>query len=349
MIRARLLLLPFSVWYWLGVVVRNLFFDIGILKIENVGVPVISIGNISTGGVGKTPFVEMLIGRLIANYRLSVVSRGYGRKSTGTVVVGDGHGSFASAESSGDEPIQLARKFPELIVVADEKRVSGAFKAIELGAKLILLDDGFQHRYLHRDLNIVLMTVEEILNGDFLLPAGNRREPISSLERADLIVISRCKDLIEYESVCTLGRMKKYIPAGMSTVGLQTKIKLFRQAWSSETVGIKKFAGKKVIAFSGIGNPKSFEDILTKADVAVAKHIVFADHHWYSEQDIDSVVQAEKEFGADFIVTTEKDAARLKEPYGKFLKSEFVYVAEIQQEVIAGDNVLNAAIQKFVN
>jgi tetraacyldisaccharide 4'-kinase len=347
--RARLLLLPFSILYWLGVVVRNWFFDIGIFKIEKVGIPVISIGNLSTGGVGKTPFVEMLIERLIVKCKLSVVSRGYGRKSTGTVVVSDGHGNIASAENSGDEPSQLAQKFPELIVVADEKRARGALKATELGTKLILIDDGFQHRYLHRDLNIVLMTAEEILDGDLLLPAGNKREPVSSLERADLIVISRCKDIKEYESVCVSGRECKLIPLNTPTIGLQTKLKSFKRVSSNEIMENKSFAGKNIIAFSGIGNPKSFEDILTKANVAVAKHIVFSDHHWYSGDDINIIVQAKKEFCADYIVTTEKDAARLAELFGKFLESESVYVAEIQQEVIVGEEVLNAAIQKIMN
>ena len=105
----RKLLLPFSLFYWLGVVVRNWFFDIGILKSKKVGVPVISVGNISAGGVGKTPFVELLIEKLIiSSHRLSVVSRGYNRKTTGTVVVSDGRGKLASVENSGDEPIQLA-------------------------------------------------------------------------------------------------------------------------------------------------------------------------------------------------------------------------------------------------
>ena len=144
--------------------------------------PVISVGNISAGGVGKTPFVEMLIEKLKISRQLAVVSRGYKRKTTGTIVVSDGSGKLSSVENSGDEPIQLACKYPELIVVVDEQRVRGARKAIELGAKIILLDDGFQHRYLHRDLNIVILTAEEILNGDLLLPAGNRREPMILIE-----------------------------------------------------------------------------------------------------------------------------------------------------------------------
>ena len=98
----------------------------------------------------------------------------------------------------------LRYKYPELIVVVDEQRVRGAQKAVELGAKMILLDDGFQHRYLHRDLNIVILTAEEILNGDLLLPAGNRREPLTSLKRADLIAVTRCADIKEYEHVCAV-------------------------------------------------------------------------------------------------------------------------------------------------
>jgi tetraacyldisaccharide 4'-kinase len=178
--KMRKLLFPFSLLYWLVSAVRNWFFDIGFLKSEKVSVPVISVGNISAGGVGKTPFIELLIDNSTTLGRLSVVSRGYGRKSAGTVVVSDGRGKIASVENSGDEPIQLALKFPKVIVVVDEQRVRGARKAIELGAEVILLDDGFQHRYLHRDLDIVLLTSKEILKGDIMLPAGNRREPWKS-------------------------------------------------------------------------------------------------------------------------------------------------------------------------
>ncbi|MGD1045258.1 MAG: tetraacyldisaccharide 4'-kinase [Bacteroidota bacterium] len=343
----RKLLVPFSLFYWLVVAVRNWFFDIGILKSENVSMPVISVGNISAGGVGKTPFVEMLIERLAINSQLSVVSRGYGRKSSGTIVVSDGRGSFTSVEEAGDEPIQLAHKYPELIVVVDEQRVRGVCKAIELGAKIILLDDGFQHRYLHRDLDIVILTTEEILNGDLLLPAGNRREPLKSLKRADLIAVTRCADTKEYEHVCAVGRERNSLPAKMPTVGLKTKLKAFKRISSDEIVKAEIVTSKNVIAFSGIGNPKSFEDLLMNANVKVVRHIIFSDHHWYEDNDIKAIIDARKQTSTDFIITTEKDATRLRERFGRFLETESVIVADIQLEIISGEQKLNELLNRI--
>ncbi len=290
----RILLLPISLFYWLGVTVRNWFFDIGVLKIDNIGVPVISVGNISTGGVGKTPFVEMLVERLMINHPLAVVSRGYKRKTSGTVVVSDGSRKLASVENSGDEPIQLALKYPELIVVVDERRVRGAQKAIELGAKVILLDDGFQHRYLHRNLDIVILTAEEILNRNLLLPAGNRREPLTSLKRANLIAVTRCADIKEYEHACAMGRESNSLPSKTPTIGLKAELKAFKCLSSNEIVQTEELTNKNVIAFSGIGNPKSFEDLVMKANIKVEKHITFSDHHWYKDDDIKTIIEGKK-------------------------------------------------------
>jgi tetraacyldisaccharide 4'-kinase len=342
----RKLLLPFSFLYWLGVAVRNWFFDIGILKITRVTVPVISVGNISTGGVGKTPFVELVLERLLQSGPLSVVSRGYGRKSVGTVVVGDGRGKFSTVEDSGDEPLQLAHKYPEAIVVADEKRVRGALNAIELGARIILLDDGFQHRYLHRDLNIVILTAQEILNGDLMLPGGNRREPWTALKRADLVVVSRCADIKEYDNVIATGRERHLIPPGTPCAGLKTKLKVFKRGSSGEIVNAGILAGKNIIAFSGIGNPKSFEELLRNGNINVLKHVVYPDHHWYRENDIQRILDAGKQMHAEFIMTTEKDAERLKEKFKMFLEKEPVIIAEIRQEVIAGESAFTEILTR---
>jgi tetraacyldisaccharide 4'-kinase len=342
----RKLLMPFSLVYWLGVVLRNWFFEIGLLKITTVAVPVISVGNLSAGGVGKTPFVELLIGKFLRKSQLSIVSRGYGRKSNGTVIVGNGTGTFATIEESGDEPLQLAQKYPEAIVIVDEKRVRGARKAIELGARLILLDDGFQHRYLHRELNIVLLTAKEILKEDSLLPSGNRREPWTSLERADLVVVTRCADVQEVERVISSGKKRHLIPAGVPCIGVTTRLKVFKRGSSGEIVHAALITGKKVIVFSGIGNPESFDELLKNNNITVAKHMVFPDHHWYSENDLQRIVYARTHSGADFILTTEKDAVRLNEEYEAFLESEPVIVAEIQQEILSGEDLITEAIQR---
>lgn len=308
--------------------------------------PVISVGNISVGGVGKTPFVEMLIERLKIGHHLAVVSRGYKRKTIGTIIVNDGRGKLSSVENSGDEPMQLVHKYPELIVVVDEQRVRGAHKAIELGATMILLDDGFQHRYLHRDLNIVILTAEEILNGDLLLPVGNRREPLTSLKRADLIAVTRCVDIKEYERACAIGRECHLLPIKTPTVGLKTKLKTFKRVSSNEIVKADNFINKNVIAFSGIGNPKSFEELMIKTNVKVLKHIAFSDHHWYKDEDIKTIINTRKETNADFIITTEKDTARLKDRFVEFLETEHVIVAEIQQEIISGEQNLNELLKR---
>jgi tetraacyldisaccharide 4'-kinase len=353
--RARLFLLPCSSLYWLAVVLRNWFFDIGILKTTNVGVPVISIGNISTGGVGKTPIVEMLIEKLSLSKQVAVISRGYGRKSKGTVVVNDGKGNLAPVEISGDEPSQLARKFSNLIVVVDEKRARGAQKAVELGAEIILLDDGFQHRYLHRDLNLVVMTAEEIVNGDWLLPAGNRREPISSLKRADLIIVSRCADNADFEQAKRIiePRFKTRphpnpLLRGEGIVGVQTKLKSFRRTLTNEIVEADKFVGKKIIAISGIGSPKTFESLLADTGMIVVKHFAFSDHYWFSDEDIRMIIKARKALSVDFIITTEKDFMRLREQFVEFLKIEPVIVAEIQQVFVAGEEKLEALIKQVI-
>ena len=295
--RVRLFLLPCSLLYWLAVVLRNWFFDIGILKTTKVNVPVISVGNISTGGVGKTPIVEMLIEKLGNNRRLSVISRGYGRKSVGTIVVSDGRDNFASVEDAGDEPSQLARKFFNLIVIADEKRARGAQKAVELGAEMILLDDGFQHRYLYRDLNLVVMTAEEIVNGDWLLPAGGRREPMSSLKRADGLIITRCTDIEQFDQISGMIKMQlkaepQLLLKREGMIGLQTKLKSFKRTPTNKIVEAGQFTGKKIIAVSGIGNPKTFESLLADTGMIVVKHFAFSDHYWFSDEDIQLFVKA---------------------------------------------------------
>jgi tetraacyldisaccharide 4'-kinase len=351
--RARLFLLPCSLLYWLAVVLRNWFFDIGILKTTKVSVPVISVGNISTGGVGKTSIVEMLIEKLAISGQLSVVSRGYGRKSSGTIVVSDGHCKVASVEDAGDEPSQLARKFSNLIVVVDEKRVRGAQKAVELGAEMILLDDGFQHRYLHRDLNLVVMTAEEILNGDWLLPAGNRREPMSSLKRADDLIITRCTGIEQFGQVSGMMKMQLKAHRHLSLkkegmIGLQTKFKSFKRTPTNEIVEAGQFIGKNIIAVSGIGNPKTFESLLADTGMIVVKHFAFSDHYWFSDEDIQTIVKARKALSVDFIVTTEKDFMRLRERFVEFLRTEPVIVAEIQQVVVAGKDKLDALIKHVI-
>ncbi|HVN48169.1 MAG TPA: tetraacyldisaccharide 4'-kinase [Bacteroidota bacterium] len=342
--KLRTLLVPFSLLYGIAVGVRNWFFEKQILKTTKVGVPVISVGNISVGGVGKTPFVELLLEKISGIHRCAVVSRGYGRNSTGTIVANDGNGNIAPVEQSGDEPSQLAQKFSNTIVVVDEQRVRGAQKAIELGATAIILDDGFQHRYLHRDGNIVVASAQEILESDWLLPAGNRREPTSSLQRADLIIVSRCEDRAMFDSAeQKLKRFEK--PAA----GIQTKLKSFNRILSNQKKNVAEIQGKGVVVFSGIGHPESFKKMLNHAGVEIIEYMVFADHHWYDDEDLRRLENAFENDNADFIITTEKDAARLNDDFARsFLQRLPVFAAEIRQEFLAGENLLDELLNRTI-
>ena len=220
---------------------------------------------------------------------------------------------------------------------------------------MIVLDDGFQHRYLHRDLNLVVMTAKEIVNGDWLLPAGNRREPMSSLKRADALVVTRCKDRRDFEqakgAIESRFRAEPHsnlLTRGEGIVGVQIESKSLKLISSNETLKTGSLAGKKVIAFSGIGSPKTFELLLAEIGMKVIKHFVFSDHHWFFDEDIQMIVKARKTLGVDFIVTTEKDFMRLRDRFMEFLKTEPVVVAEIQQVFVAGENAFDRLIKNTV-
>jgi len=344
----RGLLLPFSWIYGAGVTLRNLLFDIGIRRIHSVGVPVISVGNLSAGGVGKTPFVE-LVARLLTmkGRRIAIVSRGYKRRGTGTVVVSNGDVLCADADQAGDEPAQLAEKLKSVVVVVDERRVRGARYAIKkFGVDLILLDDGFQHRSIHRDLDVVLLSAEEVSSGERLLPAGNRREPLRSLRRADLIVLSRCADEADFH------RLEKRLRTRIDrpTMAVRVKVRAVRRATTKFSIDLNGIKGKRVAAFSGIGNPASFEETMRLLAVQMQKHIKFADHHRYRPEDLRLIEEAARRFGADYVLTTEKDLARLRGASvgaSDFLERYPVYYVEIEEEVIAGEEHLTEALRRF--
>ncbi|MGB2868497.1 MAG: tetraacyldisaccharide 4'-kinase [Bacteroidota bacterium] len=343
--RLRILLVPLSLLYGVGVALRNWFFEIGIFRVADAGVPVVSVGNLSVGGTGKTPFVELIVSRLASSkQKIAVLSRGYGRRTRGYVVVSNGAQRCAEAWTAGDEPAQLAEKLQGVVVAVDEDRVRAARNVVaDFGVSLIVLDDGFQHRYLRRDLDIVLVTADDALAGDFLLPAGNRREPPSSLRRADIVVLSQCNDKSHFEKASA----KLASQAGSRMVGVQTRFKAVRRASSNEVWQLEKLKGQRVVAFSGIGRPQSFDTILKEMGLDVVRHYTYPDHHWYSKDDI-----AELTGRADTkaFVTTEKDVSRLRGSSGEsFLEKFPIFYVEIQQAFIAGDEVLTSALSRVLN
>jgi tetraacyldisaccharide 4'-kinase len=344
----RPLLLPLVPLYGAGVAIRNWFFDIGLLHSQKVGVPVISVGNLSAGGSGKTPFVELLSKRLmLAGRKVAIVSRGYKRESSGMLVVSNGAVQCAEASLAGDEPAQMAAKLLGVVVIVDERRARGAAYAIEkFGADVIILDDGFQHRYLKRDLDVLVLPVDEVEEPGWLLPAGDRREPIASIRRASLIAITRCESIEQFRKAKAVIRKT----TGQPVIGLTTKVSALRRASSRFSIDLGGIRGKTVVAFSGIGNPESFSRTLNGLGVEVKEHVVFPDHHKYRQSDLRNLEHLMAETRSDFCVTTEKDVARLSSPKNEtqsFLEKTPVFFVEIEQSVIAGETELIERIDKL--
>ncbi len=269
---------PISALFGVGVAVRNTLYDRGILKIHKLARPVVSVGNISVGGTGKTPFV-IALGELLKQRGIAfdILSRGYGRSSAGIAVV-DPNGSRAQF---GDEPILLARKLGVPVIVGADRYQAGLLAEKQFTSGLHLLDDGFQHRRLHRDFDIVLLPAADY--ADTLLPIGRLREPLSALRRADAVALPDPFD--RSPNARRIWRVRRHLelshPSG------------------------------KLIALCGIGRPKQFFDGLKAAGQELASEIVFRDHYSYGQRDIDRLLELKNRTGADGFITTEKDAINL--------------------------------------
>ncbi|MDR1593814.1 MAG: tetraacyldisaccharide 4'-kinase [Prevotellaceae bacterium] len=297
-----LLLLPLSFIYKTAVWLRNRLYDSGLLMSYSFRIPVISIGNITVGGTGKTPHTEYLIDILQQNFNVAVLSRGYKRQSKGFLYVEVDD----SATKTGDEPLQIKRKYPAVVVAVDADRVHGIrqLQTDYLDLDLILLDDAFQHRRVTPSLNIVLIDYNRPVGNDSMLPAGRLRDCLSSLYRADIIVITKCPaNILPDEKQKHADRLKKY-----------NKPVYFSRFETGETYplsdsGKSSFDSSKLLAVSGIANPAVFfEELKTQYPEADIEAIAFADHHIFSEEDIRCIL---KKADSHTIVTTEKDSVRL--------------------------------------
>jgi tetraacyldisaccharide 4'-kinase len=274
---------PLSAIYAAGVRLRNASYDRGVLSSQKLAAPVISVGSISAGGAGKTPFV-IFLGEFLQEHgvRFDVLSRGYGRKSRGVRVV-DRNGSPAEY---GDEPLLISRRLGCPVVVGESRCEAGLLAEKQFGAELHLLDDGFQHRQLARDLNVVLLTAEDL--SDTLLPIGRLREPIRALERADILAVM--------EGVDT-GR----VPA------------IPNRTWRLRR-GIRLRATSQApLVFCGIARPKRFFDQLGAIGVRAVARQTYPDHHAYTGDDVEALLNLARRNHADGFITTEKDAINLGE------------------------------------
>ncbi len=307
------LLLPFSLLYVLGVGVRNMLYDLDILKVHEFDLPVISVGNITVGGTGKTPHVEYLIRMLAPRYRVAVLSRGYRRKTRGFLAAGP----ESTVEELGDEPYQIHKKFPEVQVIVDEKRAR-ALKMIceEMpGIEIVILDDAFQHRAVKPGLSVLLIDYNLPLSKELYLPAGRMRESRHEKKRADLVVFTKCPGALK--PIEERIRVKHFNPFPYQRVYF-TKIVYGspRPVFGDET-GREEASGMPdrettVLAVSGIANPGPFVQYV-KTLAGQVEELSFPDHYRFRKKDIEKIGRKFEEIKTDkkMILTTEKDAMRL--------------------------------------
>ena len=289
-----------SVFYDVGSRLKNYLYQINILKPKKVNAYVVSVGNLTTGGVGKTPFVaELVKGFQGQGKRVCIVSRGYGGKLKGVNIISDGKQVFYNADKAGDEPYWLATN-TTAVVVTSPLRYDGAKLAIEkYGVDVIILDDGFQHRKLYRDLNILLIDSEKQFGNEKVLPAGPLRECVGEIRRADrIVVVSKNIDHANAKKYA-LNLYEEYkMPVSLCCIEPDFVYNIFDEQKRLQD-------GERVVAFSAIGQPQQFYKFLTNYDVV--KTYDYNDHHAYEQKDFDDLEALKLP-----LITTEKDAVKCR-------------------------------------
>ena len=313
-IKINVWLTPFSWLYGIGVGFRNFLFDVGVLKSRSFDVPVISVGNITVGGTGKTPHVEYLVRLLKDHFRVAVLSRGYKRKSKGFLMAN----KHTTAQDIGDEPYQMKQKYPDVTIAVDRKRVRGIKKLTESVPKLdvILLDDAFQHRYVKPGINILLVDYHRLIIYDKLLPAGRLREPLRAKNRAEIVIVTKCpKDLkpMEYRGITKAMELFAYQQIYFTSLAYGHLQPLYSQR---EKRSLESLQDEHVLLLTGIASPKQMQVDLAPFTPNITP-LTFSDHHHFSQKDISKINETFADLPSPkCIITTEKDAARIVQTKG---------------------------------
>ena len=314
----RNLLFPFSIIYWVVTAFRNKLFDLGWLKSKSYKIPVISVGNLSTGGTGKSPMIEFLVSQFKDNYQLAVLSRGYKRKSKGFKEVN----VESSVSETGDEPLQFKRKFPEITVAVCENRQEG-IEILKRKSDLILLDDAYQHRKVQPLYSILLTSFGDLFVDDWILPTGNLRESRQGANRADAIVVTKCPHNLsnsEMKEIKVKLKPLSHQEVFFTAIGYGNSIQNVNQSKSLAYLKDKKF-----LLVTGIANPTPLVSFL-KTQGLQFEHQVYGDHHDFNSSEIELI---DKDH---ILLTTEKDFMRLQ----PLIKKAELYYLPITTDFIDG-------------
>ncbi len=325
--------------------VRNILYDHDILTKKKVGVTVISVGNITLGGTGKTPTVIMLA-RLLKErgYSPAIVSRGYGGESRDSVnVVSDGNKVLMKPRDAGDEPVLIARSLPDIPVITGKNRYVAAKNALaRFDIDLFILDDAFQHRPLFRDIDILLLDAKRPFGNGLLIPGGRLRESIGSVKRTDIIVETGT----EGEGDSSLPDMiAEGFPAKPIFTGYR-KPKDIMRGHSGEIFFVDYLRGKKIYAFSGIANPDNFSKTITSLGGIITETLIFPDHHVYNREDIARITEGASSSEAELILTTEKDHMKLID-FNDFLRD--IFILRITMEVAPSGKFEECLLEKLAS
>ena len=277
----------------------------------------ISIGNLTLGGSGKTPTAQYIARYLRSEqHSVALLTRGYGRESSGMRILNDpaNHGARGPGESYrqvGDEPLMLARSLPDVPIIINKDRYeAGRWAESKLGADVLVLDDGYQHLALARDLNILLIDATDPFGGFEMPPFGRMREPLYGIKRADAIIITRADR--PFDQGQTQAIIKYYCGEKVPVMYLYSTITELRHLATGEVYDAKNFAGWNIAVACGIANPRAFTEDILQAGMNIVSESFFADHHAFTQEDLHRISHAAQEAGADAIVTTEKDSVRLE-------------------------------------
>lgn len=351
-------LVPLSFIFLQIVKLRKIFYKKNIFLSQSIGCPVIVVGNLTLGGTGKTPIVEKLARELCSRGRkVAVLSRGYksraepklnvfwrwitNKKEPPPKVVSDGRSVFLGSNVAGDEPFMLASNLSNVPVVVDKDRVKAGRYAVErFGADTLVLDDGYQYFPLHGHINLLLIDKTNPFGNGYLLPRGILREPLKEIRRASYVFITK-SDCCQNDGL--VGIVKHYNPNAKIVQCAHFPRQLISLD-RKEARTIDYVSGKKIMAFSGIASPNSFENFLIKNNADVVYKKRFADHHLFSNGELDNIFNVGSAKGAEVAITTEKDAVRIPKNFSTVLPTFFI---KIDIEILDGKEVFEEILGHF--